>query len=169
MKTIETPESSQPGTPMLFFAAGMIVLLDQLLKYLCDAALSYNQPMTVFPGFDLLLVYNTGAAFSFLSDAGGWQRWLLTLISLVVSVVIAIWIVRLRPHEKLLGVALALVLGGAAGNLIDRVFLGYVIDFISLYYGEYRFATFNLADAAISIGAGLMALDLLFSREPSHE
>lgn len=147
-----------------------IVLLDQLSKYLSDTLLPYGQPQAVVPGFDLLLVYNRGAAFSFLDDAGGWQRWILAGVSLVVSVVISIWLWRLPPRQKLLGLALALVLGGALGNLYDRVVLGYVIDFISLYYGEWRFATFNLADAAISCGAALLALDIFVgegSREPS--
>jgi len=145
-----------------------IVLLDQLSKYLSDTLLPYGQPQTVVPGFDLLLVYNRGAAFSFLDDAGGWQRWILAGVSLVVSVVISIWLWRLPPRQKLLGLALALVLGGALGNLYDRVVLGYVIDFISLYYGEWRFATFNLADAAISCGAALLALDI-FVGEGSRE
>lgn len=147
-----------------------IVVLDQISKYLSDTLLPYGQPQPVVPGFDLLLVYNRGAAFSFLDDAGGWQRWILATVSLVVSVVISIWLWRLPSRQKLLGLALALVLGGALGNLYDRVVLGYVIDFISLHYGEWRFATFNLADAAISCGAALLALDIFVgegSREPS--
>lgn len=147
---------------------GGIVVLDQLSKYLCNTQLPYGQPQAVVPGFDLLLVYNRGAAFSFLDDAGGWQRWILAGVSFVVSVLISIWLWRLPPRQKLLGLALALVLGGALGNLYDRVVLGYVIDFVSLYYGEWRFATFNLADAAISCGAVLLALDI-FIGEGSRE
>ena len=145
-----------------------IVICDQLSKYLSDTFLPYGQPQTVVPGFDLLLVYNRGAAFSFLDDAGGWQRWILAAVSLVVSVVISVWLWRLPARQKLLGLALALVLGGALGNLYDRLVLGYVIDFISLYYGEWRFATFNIADAAISCGAVLLALDI-FVGEGSRE
>lgn len=145
-----------------------IVALDQLTKFLCNSLLVYGQPRPVFPGFDLLLVYNRGAAFSFLDSAGGWQRWILAGVSLAVSVGMAVWLWRLPPRQKLLGLALALVLGGALGNLYDRVVLGHVIDFVSLYYGEWRFATFNVADAAISCGAALLALDI-FVGEGSRE
>lgn len=137
-----------------------IVAFDQLTKQLCVAQLDYAVLHPVFPGFDLLLVHNTGAAFSFLSDAGGWQRWILTGISLSVSIVLSVWLWRLPKHQMLLGFALATILGGALGNLIDRWALGYVIDFISIYWREWRFATFNVADAAISIGAALLALDI---------
>lgn len=146
-----------------------IVVLDQLSKFLCNSLLVYGQPQPVFPGFDLLLAYNRGAAFSFLDDAGGWQRWTLAGVSLVVSVGIAVWLWRLPPRQKLLGLALAMVLGGALGNLYDRIVLGHVIDFVSLYYGQWRFATFNVADAAISCGAALLVLDIFVgegSREP---
>lgn len=144
----------------LFAVAVVVVILDRVTKIACAANLVEGVPVPVVPGFDLLLAYNTGAAFSFLSEAGGWQRWLLTGISLGVSVFLAAWIVRLPKHQRLLGLALACILGGALGNLYDRMLAGYVIDFVSLYAGEYRFATFNVADAAISIGAGLMILDM---------
>jgi signal peptidase II len=105
-------------------------------------------------------VHNSGAAFSFLDNAGGWQRWVLTAISLVVSVVLCIWLWLLPKQQKLLAIALSIVLGGAVGNLIDRLLMGYVVDFISVYYHDFRFATFNIADAAISIGAALLVLDI---------
>jgi signal peptidase II len=142
-----------------------IIVLDQLTKYLCNTQLAYNQPLQVFPGFDLLLVYNTGAAFSFLADVGGWQRWILAGISLLVSAGIAVWLWRLPRQQVMLGFALTLVLGGALGNLYDRVVLGHVIDFISVYAGSWRFATFNIADSAISIGAVLLALDVFVNGE----
>ena len=143
-----------------------IVVMDQVTKYLSNTLLPYAQAQPVVPGFDLLLVYNRGAAFSFLDDAGGWQRWALAVVSLVVSIVIALWLWRLPARQRLLGIALALVLGGALGNLYDRMVLGYVIDFVSLYYGSWRFATFNIADAAITIGALLLAIDV-FTGEQS--
>ncbi len=149
------------STAMLLGISLLVVILDQLTKYLCNSMLSYGQPLTVFPGFDLLLAYNTGAAFSFLSDAGGWQRWFFTALSFGISLLILFWIVRLPKHEKLLAFALCLILGGAVGNLIDRVLQGYVVDFISLYFQQYRFATFNIADSAISIGAMLMVLEVI--------
>lgn len=145
----------------LLIIAGLIAVLDRLTKILSNANLSEGVPVQVIPGFDLLLAYNSGAAFSFLSDAGGWQRWLLTGISLGVSIFLIAWIVKLPKSQRLLGIALALILGGALGNLYDRMMAGYVVDFISLYFREYRFATFNIADAAISVGAGLMVLDIM--------
>lgn len=148
------------GLSWLLLLSAAIVVLDQLSKLLAVAGLDYGVTRPVFAGFDLLLVHNTGAAFSFLSSAGGWQRWILTGISAVVSAGILLWLWRLPRQNLLLRLALACILGGALGNLYDRWVLGYVVDFISLYAGEWRFATFNIADAAISIGAALMALDI---------
>lgn len=141
-----------------------IVILDQFTKYLSTAYLPYAEVRHVFPGFDLLRVHNTGAAFSFLSEAGGWQRWILAGISLLVSVAIALWLWRLPRKQILLGLALSMILGGALGNLYDRVVMGFVVDFISVYVGQWRFATFNVADAAISTGAALLALDVILGR-----
>lgn len=151
----------QFSTSKLLTISAVVVIIDQLTKYLCDTLLSYGQALTVFPGFDLLLAYNTGAAFSFLSDAGGWQRWFFTALSFGISLLILFWIIRLPKREKLLALALCLILGGAIGNLIDRVLHGYVIDFISVYFQQYRFATFNIADSAISIGAMLMVWEVI--------
>lgn len=146
---------------LLFVLVAVLVVLDQYSKYLCTLFLEMGLPVPVFPGFDLLLAHNEGAAFSFLDDAGGWQRWLFAAISVVVSVVLTVWLWRLPRQQQLLGVALAFILGGALGNLIDRVLLGYVVDFISIYYADWRFATFNIADAAISCGAALLVLDVV--------
>lgn len=146
---------------MLLLLSAAIVVLDQITKNLSVNALDYGVPVTVFQGFDLLLVHNTGAAFSFLDQAGGWQRWLLTAISALVSLGIVVWLWRMPRNQTLLALALAFILGGALGNLYDRWVLGYVIDFISVYYRDWRFATFNIADAAISIGAMLMVLDVI--------
>lgn len=146
---------------MLFALSGLVIVIDRVTKVVCEVTLTEGSPVTVFPGFDLLLAYNTGAAFSFLSDAGGWQRWLLTGISLAVSLFVSVWLMRLPRQQKLLGLALALILGGALGNLYDRLMTGLVVDFISVYVGDYRFATFNIADSAICIGAGLMILDIV--------
>ncbi|MAM69619.1 MAG: signal peptidase II [Gammaproteobacteria bacterium] len=156
-------------TPVLLATSLLIVLLDRLTKYLCDTFLTYGQPRTVFEGFDLLLAYNSGAAFSFLSDAGGWQRWFLTGLSMIVSMLILFWLVRLSKRERLLALSLCLILGGALGNLYDRIFYGYVIDFISVYYQQYRFATFNIADSAVSVGAGLMILEVILGKPEQDE
>jgi signal peptidase II len=109
-----------------------------------------------------MLVHNTGAAFSFLSDAGGWQRWLFLLISLTVSIILVIWLYRLKENQPVMSFSLTLILGGAVGNLIDRIFLGYIIDFIDIYYKNYHWPVFNLADASITLGAALFILKNFF-------
>lgn len=139
----------------------LIFLLDQGSKYLADEYLTYMQAVELLPVFDLTLVYNPGAAFSFLADAGGWQRWLFSGLALIVSLVLLLWIRRLDSTERLMAIALALILGGATGNLFDRITLGYVIDFISLHYRNYYFPSFNIADSAISLGAAVLVLDML--------
>ena len=137
----------------------LVVLLDQGSKALADSLLEYARPLPVFSCFDLTLHYNKGAAFSFLSNAGGWQRWLFTGLALGVSGVLVAWIWRLPGRQLLLATGLSLVLGGALGNAVDRVLLGHVVDFISVHYAGRYFPTFNIADAAISVGAALLLLD----------
>ncbi|WP_027874197.1 signal peptidase II [Spongiibacter marinus] len=139
--------------------AAVIVLVDQITKVWADASLVYGQPNPILPVLDITLHYNPGAAFSFLSDAGGWQRWFFTVISAAVSVYLLVWLMKLGREQWLLSMALALVLGGALGNLWDRVRLGHVIDFISVHWGNAYFPTFNIADAAISVGAVLLIID----------
>ena len=119
---------------------------------------------------DWTLAYNTGAAFSFLAGASGWQRWLFTLIAVVVSVVLVVWLKRLKADETWLAVGLALVLGGALGNLVDRVVFGHVVDFILVHWqSSWYFPAFNLADSAITVGAILLALDMFKSKKPEEE
>ena len=151
-----------------FLMTAAIVVIDQLSKRLmsqwlglCEAGAC--EVVDVLPGFQLVVVHNTGAAFSFLADAGGWQRWFLTTVSLVVSIVIAVWMMRLKSNEKLLALSLSLILGGALGNLIDRAFQGYVVDFLLLHYNDWYFPAFNVADASVSVGAALMILDVVLS------
>lgn len=145
-----------------------ILLLDQLTKLIAVAELHYAQPVAVFPGFNLTLLYNTGAAFSFLAQAGGWQRWFFIILSLIVSVVIIGWIARLRDSNKLLSFGLALVLGGALGNVYDRVALGHVVDFIQLYYKNWYWPAFNIADSAICVGAALLIIDSFKKGDSPH-
>ena len=126
----------------------------------------------VLPVFQFTLLHNRGAAFSFLDDAGGWQRWFLVVVSTGVSVFVAHWLYRIRSEEKLLALALALILGGAIGNLIDRAFVGYVVDFIVVHWDHHYFPAFNIADSAITVGAGLMILDMFLkpaAKEQVHE
>ncbi len=143
----------------------LVVAVDLLTKYLANTTLPYGIPHPQLPVFDLTLLYNKGAAFSFLAGAGGWQRWLFTLIALLVSAVLLVWMYRTPRPQRWLGCALALVLGGALGNLYDRVVQGYVIDFISVHYNQYYFPAFNLADTAISIGAVMLIIDMLWFSE----
>jgi len=138
--------------------AALIIFLDQSSKLWISSHFVYGEIMGVTAFFNLVLAHNSGAAFSFLNDAGGWQRWMFSAIAIVA----AVWIVRLlRQHAKqtLFCVALTLVLGGALGNLIDRVAYGYVVDFLDFYWGNQHFPAFNIADSAISVGAALLLLD----------
>ena len=151
-----------------FLLAAVVVLLDQYTKGLASNKLVYARPVEVFSWFNLTLQHNTGAAFSFLSDAGGWQRWFFTAIAVVISLGLAVWLVVAERGQWLLGLSLALILGGALGNLWDRVVLGYVVDFISVHYGGWYFPAFNIADSAITVGAGCMLLDSFLSTRPGH-
>ncbi|GMR16680.1 MAG: signal peptidase II [Gammaproteobacteria bacterium] len=139
--------------------AVVVVILDQLSKYIASTSLVLYKPVAVMPMFNWTLMHNTGAAFSFLHDAGGWQRWFFAVLAIVVSIVIVLWIKRLQQHEKLQAIALALILGGAIGNVIDRVWLGYVVDFIQVYYQQWYWPAFNIADSAISIGVAMIIIE----------
>ncbi|MDO9105625.1 MAG: signal peptidase II [Methylovulum sp.] len=134
----------------------LALALDQASKLLIDANMQLYQSIPLLPSFNLTYVHNTGAAFSFLSEAGGWQRWFFAGLALVISVGITVWLARLQKHETLVAVALSLVLGGAVGNLIDRLAYGYVIDFMDVYYNTWHWPAFNVADAAITLGVILM-------------
>jgi signal peptidase II len=144
-----------------FWLSAVVLILDQCSKLIADALLQFNQPVPLLPFLDLHKVYNPGAAFSFLSNASGWQRWFFVGLTLVVSLVLAVWLRRLQAGQARLALALSLILGGALGNLIDRVMYGYVIDFIDLYYGGWHWPVFNVADSAITVGAGLLILDAM--------
>jgi signal peptidase II len=136
----------------------VVIILDQLSKAAISSHFVYGESFAVMPFFNLVLAHNTGAAFSFLSDAGGLQRWLFSAIALVASAWI-IWLLRKHQTQKLFCFALAFILGGALGNLIDRIAYGYVVDFLDFYWGNAHFAAFNLADSAITCGAALLIWD----------
>jgi signal peptidase II len=151
-----------------------IVCLDQFLKWHMSSLLplcviGYCNTIEVLPVFRFALLHNSGAAFSFLSDAGGWQRWFLVTVSFSVSIFIGVWLYRVMWTEKLLALGLAFILGGAIGNLIDRVLDGYVVDFIVVHWQEYNFPAFNIADSAIFIGACILLLEMFLKPEESHE
>ncbi len=151
------------------WVTALVIVLDLGTKALASSQLVLHDPLPVFPGFNLTLMHNTGAAFSFLSDASGWQRWLFTLIAMGVSVGIAFWLKRLQPSQVWLSIALALILGGALGNVYDRVTLGYVVDFIQVYYDRWFWPAFNIADSAISVGAVMLVIDSIKHHEPKHK
>lgn len=154
--------SSAGGSLRWLWLSVLVLALDQASKQVASAALTLHEPLPVLPFFNLTLMHNEGAAFSLLAGAGGWQRWLFVLLAVGVSVGIVLW---LRSPDsrgrRWLCLALALVLGGALGNLVDRLALGYVVDFIQVFYHPYYWPAFNLADSAISVGAVLLVLDAL--------
>ncbi len=139
--------------------SALVIVFDQLSKWWANSALELYQSIAVLPFFNITLAYNHGAAFSFLASESGWQRWFFTGLAVVVSIVLLVWLKRLKTDAKLEAISLALILGGALGNVIDRVVHGYVIDFIDVYYGTYHWPAFNVADSAICVGAILLILD----------
>lgn len=144
-----------------------VIALDLGTKALASAMLTYANPVPVMPLFNLTLLHNTGAAFSFLADADGWQRWFFVGLAVAVSVFLVVWMKSLRRGETWTAIAIALILGGALGNVYDRVVHGYVVDFLHFYWRDYHFPAFNLADTAITIGAGMMILDMF--RKPADD
>lgn len=140
----------------------IIIIIDQLTKMWAVKTLSYGHPTELVPLVNFTLLHNTGAAFSFLADAGGWQRWLFMGLAIVISIGLIIWLLRLSVQQLGLAIALALILGGALGNLIDRVVYGYVVDFIDIYYQTWHWPAFNIADSAITIGVIILLIDAVF-------
>ena len=152
----------------------LVLVIDQASKFYFDNSLSMYQQIVVIPDyFSWTLAYNKGAAFSFLASESGWQRWFFAAIAMAISVVLVVWLKRLKPSETWLAMALALVLGGAVGNLLDRVLFGHVVDFILVHWQHrWYFPAFNIADSAITVGAILLALDMFKSEksgEPAHD
>lgn len=145
--------------------SALIVVFDTWTKALAVAHLELYRPEPLLPHLNLMLAHNDGAAFSFLAGAGGWQRWFFAAVAVVITVVMVVWIWRLKPTQRFLACALALVIGGALGNLWDRITLGYVIDFIDFYWGTWHFPAFNIADSAITIGAAMLIIDMLRNPE----
>lgn len=160
----------------------LIVVLDQISKQYAENSLILHKAKAVFTGFNFTLMYNEGAAFSFLSDAGGWQRWFFTVLSSVISVALIIWLQQLDASKRVLSLGIALILSGAIGNLIDRVLFGHVIDFIQVYYyaqtclpgftlynyttgGQCMWPAFNIADSAILLGACLLIVDIILEHK----
>ncbi len=156
-----TEHFTQTGFRFLWIAL-LGLVLDQYTKYLVLQHFELYQSVQITGFFNLTYVRNYGAAFSFLHDAGGWQRYFFTSLAGLVSVIFVFWLMRMPKDMKILPLAIALILGGAIGNLIDRVSLGYVVDFIHVYYQNSHFPAFNIADSAITVGTILMLIDTFF-------
>lgn len=146
--------------------SAIVIVLDLGTKWLATDMLDYAISVPILPFFNFTLLHNTGAAFSFLASAGGWQRWFFAALAVAISVMLVKWLASIKD-DKWLAVAIALVLGGALGNLYDRVLLGYVVDFLHFYWESYHFPAFNVADSAITVGAIMMALDIF--RKPNMD
>lgn len=158
----ETTSVGRWGSLHWLWLTVLVVAIDLYTKFLADTQLPYGVPHPLLPVLDMTLLYNKGAAFSFLSEAGGWQRWFFAAIAVVMSGVLAVWLKRTERQQWWLAMGLALILGGALGNLHDRILLGYVVDFISVHYQGWYFPAFNLADSAITLGAVLVIIDMIF-------
>lgn len=143
---------------------GLVIALDQGSKWFMVSWLSLHETFAVIPFFNLTMAHNPGAAFSFLAHAGGWQKWFFVSLALLVSIALLIWLKRLKSHAKLEALSIAMILGGALGNVIDRFYYGYVIDFLDVYYGTYHWPAFNIADSAIVVGALLLVIDSFRSK-----
>ena len=153
--------SSPSGSMLPWLGLSLVLLIaDQFTKILILGYYRLGDSTVVTAFFNIVRVHNTGAAFSFLADASGWQRWFFTGIG-VVAVGVIVWMLKAHPGQKLFSFALACILGGAVGNVIDRVRYGYVVDFLDFYWGTWHFPAFNIADSAISIGAACLILDEL--------
>ncbi|MCW8107360.1 signal peptidase II [Alteromonas ponticola] len=155
---------TQTGLRFLWISI-LVLILDQWTKITIMKAMDLYQSIQVLPFFNLTYVRNYGAAFSFLSDAGGWQRWFFTAIAGAVSIAILWWLKQSPKQQRLLPVAFAFILGGALGNVYDRLAYGYVVDFLDFYVGQWHWPAFNIADSAIFIGAGLLIIDMFVNKD----
>ena len=163
--TVPVPPMMQRTHPAAWLWLSLAVIgLDQATKFLATRFLELYERVEVLPVLDFTLLHNTGAAFSLLAGASGWQRWFFIGLAITVSVVLVVWIWRAPRGDKLLPLALSLILGGALGNVIDRIVHGYVVDFIHLHWGAAYFPAFNIADSAITVGAALLILDAFRER-----
>lgn len=148
------------GASQWLWLSLFVIVADQASKWWIRTRFDLYDRIEVLPWLDITRLHNTGAAFSFLSDAGGWQRWLFVSLALVVTLFIMVWLRRLpKTGQTLLAIALALIAGGALGNVIDRATLGFVVDFISVHHESWYFPAFNVADSAISVGAAFLILE----------
>lgn len=162
-------KAGPPGQLRWLWLTVLVIVVDQLTKHLMLTHFQEYERLRVLPVFNLTLVYNPGAAFSFLANAGGWQRWFFTLVAVLAVVLIVAWMARLRAGEGLQGAALALILAGALGNLYDRIQLGHVVDFLDFHWGYAHFPAFNIADSSITVGAALILLEMVLGARRHHD
>ena len=161
MNTVATLSIGRSGIRWLWISL-LVIMVDQFSKLWIERTMVLGDSFVVLPILDIVRAHNSGAAFSFLADAGGWQRWAFTLLAIGVSIALVFWMRKLAlATQGLLAFGLTLIVGGAIGNVIDRVEHGYVVDFVHAHWGPHYFPAFNVADAAISIGAVLVILDSL--------
>lgn len=158
-----------PGQLGWLWLTVVMIAIDQFTKHLMMTHFQEYERLQVLPFFNLTLAYNPGAAFSFLANAGGWQRWFFTLVAIVAVALIVTWMARLRVGEGLQGAALALILAGALGNLYDRMQLGHVVDFLDFHWGYTHFPAFNVADSSITVGAALILLEMVLGARRRHD
>ena len=158
---------TQTGWRFLWLSV-MVFVADQYTKALVLENIKLYQAIQILPFFNLTHVYNYGAAFSFLHDAGGWQRWFFTVIAFTVSVLVLWWLKQTTKQQIMLPIAFSLIIGGALGNAYDRLAHGYVIDFLVVYYQDWYWPAFNVADSAICIGAILLIIDMFKNKEEKH-
>lgn len=147
----------------------LVLVLDQFTKWIASSSLNLYETVPIMPFFNFTLAHNEGAAFSFLADAGGWQRWFFAVIALSVSSMIVFWLRGNSHQQRWLNLALCLILGGALGNLWDRLYLGYVVDFLDFYWNSTHFPAFNIADSAISLGAFMLFVDMFMQEKNDRE
>lgn len=162
-KTVSSDPQMKPSIKAFFqglLLSTVVVALDQWSKQIATTNLELYRPEAVFDWLNMMLAHNRGAAFSFLSDAGGWQVWFLSILAAAIAVMVVVWMYRLPRKEKVNMYALALILGGAIGNLADRVRLGYVVDFIDAHLNDVHWPAFNLADSAIFLGVALLIIGM---------
>jgi signal peptidase II len=158
---------TQTGWRFLWLSL-LVLVVDQYTKALVLKNIELYQAIQISPFFNLTHVYNYGAAFSFLHDAGGWQRWFFTIVALAVSALVLWWLKQITKEQIILPLAFSLIIGGAIGNAYDRLVYGYVVDFLVLYYQDWYWPAFNVADTAIFIGAVLMIVDMFKNKEEKH-
>jgi len=157
------PRAKGPGQLRWLALSAAVIGLDQWSKQLVAHTLQLSEAIYCLPVFNIVRAHNRGAAFSMFDGESGWPRWAFSILAAVVSVSLVVWLARLERRANLLGAALALILAGALGNVIDRLRLGYVVDFLQVHWHEHYFPAFNVADSAITIGAGCLILDALLA------